>query len=84
MRIQLYLTPPSLPPTTAPADLSSTQQIPGPLTALTPSGELILIELQGSLEMDSAAAGSSSSSSAAASSGQVVGELMWGDGKEVS
>lgn len=79
MRIQLYLTPPAS--DTASNALASsslaTASAPAPLTALTPRGEMILIELQGSLEMDS---GEMSS----ADGGHVVGHLEWGEGREVS
>lgn len=60
---------------------------PKPLLALCPNGELVLIELQGSLEMEGLDSELSSSVSgegtaAASTGGQVVGEFSWGEGKE--
>lgn len=55
---------------------SSTSSIPRPLLALSPNGELILVELQGSLEMDDQGAEEGQSST--------IGELIWGEGREVS
>lgn len=55
---------------------SSTAGIPRPLLALSPNGELILVELQGWLEMDDQGAEEGQSST--------IGELIWGEGREVS
>lgn len=75
MRINLYLTPSKpLPKLLS----SSAASVPKPLLALSPDGELVLIELQGSLEMELAAMGEGGIGR------QIIGELMWGDGKEVS
>lgn len=88
MRINLYLTPSEpLRPLASSAAASSSSSasnavasVPKPLLALSPNGELILVELQGSLEMELQHADVQS----AQSQGEVIGEFIWGDGKEVS
>ncbi|PWN20608.1 hypothetical protein BCV69DRAFT_282821 [Microstroma glucosiphilum] len=102
MRINLYLTPSNPPASPVsllgePASSSSSSSAssvatssrssaPKPLLALCPNGELVLIELQGSLEMEGLDSDLSSASASAEGSasggGQVVGEFSWGEGKE--
>lgn len=52
MRIHVNLPQPSFRSSSSASTSSLLSQAPSPLTALTPSGELILIELQGSLEIE--------------------------------
>lgn len=77
MRIHLNLTPTHIPGKKqvnrdGTLDLES---VPPPLLALSPQGELVLIELQGSLEMDAPSDGVATPT--------VIGELHWGAGSEV-
>ncbi|CAO1632259.1 unnamed protein product [Parajaminaea phylloscopi] len=78
MRIHLNLTPTQLAVRGKGCEeggaAASQQQAPQPLLAMSPNGELVLIELQGSLEMDA---------QTDEEGGQtVIGELHWGQGSQ--
>ncbi|PWN28140.1 hypothetical protein BDZ90DRAFT_163504 [Jaminaea rosea] len=53
---------------------AASSSVPRPLLALSPNGELVLIELQGSLEMEDQGGAEGESST--------IGELIWGEGRE--
>lgn len=76
MRIHLNLAPPHRGAHDKGAG-SSSSSAPAPLLALSPEGELVLIELQGSLEMENVNAASGDEGE-----GQTIGELIWGSRAE--
>ncbi|CAO1629386.1 unnamed protein product [Jaminaea pallidilutea] len=78
MRIHLNLAPPHRAGHDKGAgSSSSSSSAPAPLLALSPEGELVLIELQGSLEMENISAANGDGGE-----GQTIGELIWGSRAE--
>lgn len=77
MRIHLNLAPPHRGPHDKGPGSPSSSSAPAPLLALSPEGELVLIELQGSLEMENVSAANGDEGE-----GQTIGELIWGSRAE--